>query len=136
MIGNIVITVLTGPHRSKKYVFCHPTECTLGRSSDCYVRLAGFERDKKISRHHCLLQISPPVVWVEDLNSRNGTFINGKRIGEQSSRPQDTLCGPEYKRRPLSNGDVLTVGDTSMRVDIQDEDDTDNSRRRKTEVYV
>ena len=39
-----------------------------------------------VSRHHCLLHIDPPAVWVRDLGSRNGTRVNGTQIGHPTGR--------------------------------------------------
>jgi pSer/pThr/pTyr-binding forkhead associated (FHA) protein len=63
----------------------------IGRSLDCDLVLA----EPILSRHHCRLE---PVLegWaVVDLGSRNGTFVNAKRVKE---------------RQVLAGGDIVTVG--------------------------
>src|SRR5207244_5197864 len=49
-----------------------------------------------VSRRHCVLRIDNGSVNVEDLDSVNGTFINGQRVvGKQVLRPGDRLeIGP------------------------------------------
>lgn len=44
-----------------------------------------------VSRSHCELLVSGTAVWVRDLNSHNGTFVNGERITEKELRPGDRL---------------------------------------------
>jgi adenylate cyclase len=48
----------------------------LGRSPDADVRLPL----ETISRKHALFVVAGNTVTIEDLGSRSGTFINGKRI--------------------------------------------------------
>jgi pSer/pThr/pTyr-binding forkhead associated (FHA) protein len=95
----------------------HLPKLLVGRGPDCPVSLSGFQRDQLISRHHCVLEIAPPRVWVRDLASRNGTFVNGHRIGvpKIDARPGEHA---DHEGWPLEDGDVLTVGGTSLRVSI------------------
>jgi hypothetical protein len=115
----IRLTVLTGPHRNQRFCFCGPTRCQVGRALDCFVRLSGAERDQLISRHHCQLAIDPPLIQVEDLGSGNGTYINGQRVAPS---PRTATLDPscETAGSVVRHGDVLTVGGTTLRVDIVD----------------
>ncbi len=47
--------------------------------------------DKRISRRHCLVEVRPEGVYVKDLNSTNGTFLNGEAISEAVLKDGDTL---------------------------------------------
>jgi predicted component of type VI protein secretion system len=53
-------------------------------------------KSAEISRRHCLLSIHDGYVSIEDLDSVNGTFLNGRRVvGKQTVRPGDSLeVGP------------------------------------------
>ncbi len=51
---------------------------TIGRSQDCNFVLF----DHSCSRHHCRIHKSGKRYSVEDLDSHNGTYLNGKRIAE------------------------------------------------------
>ncbi len=64
---------------------------TIGRDEDCQLRLI----DKWISRRHSEIHISGNHVWIRDLGSTNGTFINNNRI-----EPSELL-------KP---GDILSIG--------------------------
>jgi pSer/pThr/pTyr-binding forkhead associated (FHA) protein len=77
--------------------------CIVGRHPDCDRRLdLGF-----ISRHHARFFLREGVIWVEDLVSHNGTFINGDRLKEA---------------RALRDGDKLALGHLLMRVSLVERD--------------
>jgi DNA-binding CsgD family transcriptional regulator len=69
---------------------------TIGRSTDNDVALAG---DNEVSRFHALLERVATGWFVRDLSSKNGTFVNGERIGGD---------------RPLRNGDDIRIGHTRL----------------------
>lgn len=54
------------------------TPFELGRSREADV----FLRDPEVSRRHARFEGQNGVVYVEDLKSSNGTFLNGRRVGE------------------------------------------------------
>ncbi len=62
--------------------------------------------DARISRRHAVLTRLAGRVHVADLGSRNGTFLNGRRV--------------EGAVQPLAPGDVLRVGDFTLVFDPQD----------------
>jgi hypothetical protein len=70
---------------------------TFGRSGDNDVPLPG---DDFASSLHARLEPRRDGVWVEDVGSTNGTFVNGERV---------------ERRRRLSAGDVVRIGETDLR---------------------
>jgi len=48
----------------------------IGRAEECDIR----PLSEDVSRKHCAVIAGPAAVWVEDLGSRNGTFVDGARI--------------------------------------------------------
>jgi hypothetical protein len=60
---------------------------TLGRSPDCTISLA----DEWISRNHCRIWIEDQTVWLEDLGSTNGTFVDGQMIDRINLLPQHRI---------------------------------------------
>lgn len=70
-----------------------PTESTIGRDEGADHRL----RDRGVSRLHAkVLRASDGLVSVLDLDSTNGTFVNGVRVGLSALREGDRLqLGPE-----------------------------------------
>jgi pSer/pThr/pTyr-binding forkhead associated (FHA) protein len=68
-------------------------EITLGRSRGCGIVLA----DPCISRVHALVAVRSGRVYVQDLRSSNGTFVDGERIaGEQEIREGDRIAIGNY----------------------------------------
>ena len=58
----------------------HLTEAdtTIGRDKDCTIRLRG---DPEVSRIHCTIQQREDKCYILlDENSKNGTFINGRKV--------------------------------------------------------
>jgi pSer/pThr/pTyr-binding forkhead associated (FHA) protein len=74
-----------------------PVPVTIGRAKDNTIALAG---DEFASAHHARIEAGRDGVWVLDLNSTNGTFVNGARLDG---------------RRKLREGDVVQIGDTELR---------------------
>ena len=60
-----------------------------------------------VSGEHAVLQMVGPDVFIEDLNSTNGTYINGKAIKKQQLAHNDTVEIGKYKIKYL----VEDVGD-------------------------
>jgi diguanylate cyclase (GGDEF)-like protein len=91
-------------------------EVTLGRSLGADVRV----NDSKASRKHAKIEVrgvpeSPSAEYVvTDLNSRNGTFLNGGRIIQ-----------PEV----LRHGDKISIGEHILRFELLDEIDREYQRQ-------
>ncbi|MGA2280816.1 MAG: FHA domain-containing protein [Verrucomicrobiota bacterium] len=49
-------------------------------------------RDDSISSHHCQIELKDGVITVWDLNSTNGTFIDGQPIQQAVLHPGQVLC--------------------------------------------
>jgi serine/threonine protein kinase len=67
----------------------------IGRGRDARVRL----HDKSISRHHARILIRDGEATLEDLKSKNGTFLNGERVDSPVR---------------LENGDTFRLGSVSI----------------------
>ena len=68
--------VLLGTDKGKVFDLESDKVHTLGRSSDNDIQI----KDKNISRHHLKIQCKNNKYFIEDLNSKNGTFISGRDI--------------------------------------------------------
>ncbi len=121
MVTATRLTVQTGPHKGKKFCFCGATTCQIGRAPDCFIQMFGTDRDQLISRHHCELAIAPSSIRIQDLGSRNGTYVNGRRIEAttkwglmEGAKANENEC----QNRLVQSGDLLTVGGTTFQIEI------------------
>lgn len=86
------LKVLAGPYKGRVFPFDHHDTFLIGRTNDAHLCFAG---DRFFSRHHCLLEIDPPRCYLRDLGSKNGTFVNGRRIRESFLNHGDQIQGGE-----------------------------------------
>src|SRR5689334_4805107 len=59
------------------------TGVTVGRREPADIVLP----DSEVSRAHCRLVVRDEELWVRDLGSTNGTFVNGERVVEPTRVP-------------------------------------------------
>lgn len=118
-----VLLVLTGKHKGKRVRLTDP-ETIIGRDEAAKIRVATHE----VSRQHTLLIITPAGLLVRDLSSRNGTFINGVPIAEETIlNPGDTLSvGPmtfELEGGEVAPAPAATTKSTTRKKDPKASDD-------------
>jgi pSer/pThr/pTyr-binding forkhead associated (FHA) protein len=87
---------------------------TIGRLPDNDVRID----NPAVSGHHSLIINILNDSFLEDLNSTNGTYVNGKLI----------------KKHALQHGDVITVGHHQLRFSDQQTNQTEQDEFEKTMV--
>lgn len=76
---------------------------SVGRAKDNTISI----QDKKVSRLHAKIERIGATYQIRDLESGNGTKINGRRVDFQT----------------LSEGDEIRIGDATLTVQSFDEDD-------------
>jgi pSer/pThr/pTyr-binding forkhead associated (FHA) protein len=119
MLAQVILKVKQGNLTGEEFVFTGRTHCLLGRASGCSLRIPGD--DLGASRYHCQLDIDPPVVWVEDLGSLNGTFVNGESIGQRNENASsEEARSSSSLPRLLADGDELRVGGNVFEVSINE----------------
>ena len=69
----------------------------VGRRSRCDIVI----QDPRVSAHHCQILLDSDGHWyVKDLDSTNGTFVNGQRVSVERLNPGDELrIGKLHKYR-------------------------------------
>jgi len=81
-------------------IFPLPSSVTVvGRRHDCDLRIPLLP----VSKRHCELSLNKDTLKVRDLGSRNGTYINGKQIGDEVT---------------IGAGDYLTIGPLTFLLQI------------------
>lgn len=104
------LTLLTGVESGMVHVI-ESDETVLGRGHGCRVRID----DSGLSRRHCRILKSPEGYLIEDLDSTNGTFLEGE---------------PVRGRRKLEDGVRIQMGrDTVLKFAVQDELEMRATRR-------
>lgn len=105
MTRQAYLECFTGSRTAPKRFDLMEFPARIGRQPDCTVQL----NVARISRVHAEIRLDDNgYLKITDLNSTNGTFVNGRRI-EAST--------------PIINGDVIHVGDQEMRLVEEQVDD-------------
>jgi hypothetical protein len=73
---------------------------TIGRVEDNTFQIA----DPSVSSHHCEVLLRGTDVVVKDLNSTNGSFINGEKVSETVLKPGQTLRLGQIELQLLTEG--------------------------------
>lgn len=95
--GQLRIAAVAGPHLNQRFQF-GPGTVRIGREVGSAILLA---QDGVVSRNHAELRYDGGNWIVKDLNSRNGTWVNGVRVTEHT----------------LKVGDQIGVGQSWLRVE-------------------
>jgi eukaryotic-like serine/threonine-protein kinase len=117
MTRKVKLILSEGNDRPKEFEFQNPARSVVGRADDCDIRFPMDPVHMDISRHHCLFEIDPPTVKVRDLGSRNGTYVNGEKIGERSAHDLPPDGWDEQPPKELREGDEVRVGHSVIRVE-------------------
>ncbi len=91
-MGKLIITESSGVSRE---LMLDKERVSIGRHADNDICL----NDKAVSGHHAIIITILSDSFLEDLDSTNGTLVNGKQIA----------------KHPLSNGDTVNIGRNSLR---------------------
>jgi pSer/pThr/pTyr-binding forkhead associated (FHA) protein len=95
------LVVLASPALAESDVYAlSTTALTVGRGSGNDVPIAD---DEYASSRHARFEPRRDGVWVEDIGSTNGTFVNGIRL---------------TRERKLAAGDVVRIGETDLRFEL------------------
>ena len=62
--------------------------------------------EESVSRRHAKLELAPKGLVITDQGSRNGVYVNGQQLAIYENRT------------PINDGDTLSLGDASLRVEI------------------
>jgi two-component system, NtrC family, sensor kinase len=99
------IQVAAGPLADSIYFLTEP-EVRIGRDPSNSLAIS----DLSLSRRHCVLAREEDGYKLHDLDSRNGTFVNGRVVSEKQ----------------LNHGDQITVGESVLVFLLKE--DTDDAR--------
>ena len=97
----VKLKVITGSHEGRE-IAISSEKFLVGRSDVCQLR----PKSESVSRKHCILVLREGRVLIQDLKSRNGTYVNDKRL-------------PADKAKVLKAGDRLRIGKLEFDVLIE-----------------
>jgi pSer/pThr/pTyr-binding forkhead associated (FHA) protein len=117
MAANVTLTFVNGPLEGREFEFTRAARVVIGRARDCDVPLPTGLGFLEVSRRHCELEVGPPSARVRDLGSRNGTLVNGQRIGQRAPGPRPVQA-EKSPWHSLKNGDELRLGEVVFRVGL------------------
>ncbi|MGE3805788.1 MAG: FHA domain-containing protein [Gemmataceae bacterium] len=120
-----VVTMIdksTANHPEVRYTLEEePRIWLIGRGEGCQPRIPTDQQHIDVSRYHCLVRVDTSGVWIRDLGSRNGTFVNGVRIGKPRQDPQRKPNSSPTEMQRLADGDEVILGvHTVLRVRINE----------------
>lgn len=97
----VKLKVVTGSHAGME-IAVSSDKFIIGRADTCQLR----PKSESVSRKHCVLVIRDGRLLIQDLNSRNGTFVNDQQL-------------PTDKAKVVNSGDKLRVGKLEFEVLIE-----------------
>ena len=111
----VSVTMMSGPHDGETLHFEPDSNSgtfrlTLGRRDNCDISLSF---DSQVSRLHAELVYQDEQFWLEDLDSRNGTFVDNERV---------------EARVGIDPGTLFRVGRTWLRLDALPPDETQTAK--------
>jgi hypothetical protein len=91
-----VLRFISGKYKGGEFPVSNEKEIVVGRSSDLDMVLV----EDMVSRKHARIAMQGDQIWIEDLGSTNGTFVNGEKI----------------KRGRLKEGDRVLIGTSILKL--------------------
>src|SRR5450432_3343023 len=114
-VRSYVLRFISGKYQGGEFPIVSDKQILIGRSSDLDMVLV----EDMVSRKHARISMQGDQIWIEDLGSTNGTFVNGEKI----------------KRTTLKEGDRVLIGTSILKVVAMDASAPPVSRKRPDEGY-
>ena len=105
-----------GADGSRRLLTLEKDRITIGRSRDNDV----FLPDQWLSRTHAAVRAEDSVYFVEDLGSKNGTLVNGRKLEDEHQ---------------LRHGDVITLGEHTLTFSEEESVDAVDDEPAGTQIF-
>jgi len=93
---SFVLRFISGKYQGGEFPIVADKQIIVGRSSDLDMVLV----EDMVSRKHARIAMQGAEIWIEDLGSTNGTFVNGEKI----------------KKAKLKEGDRVLIGTSILKL--------------------
>src|ERR1700743_2316827 len=97
---SFVLRFISGKYQGGEFPIATDKQILVGRSSDLDMVLV----EDMVSRKHARIAMQGDQIWIEDLGSTNGTFVNGEKV----------------KKARLKEGDRVLIGTSILKVAAAD----------------
>lgn len=84
-LTHVILSIESGPQAGARFMVLLP--CTIGRKECDFIL-----DDRLVSRRHAELKLIEDTIVIEDLQSKNGTKVNGKKITSSQLTPNDLVA--------------------------------------------
>ena len=95
------LVVTAGPHAGRTFTFDRHDTFLVGRAPEAHFSLPD---DPYFSRTHLLVEVNPPLCRLTDLQSRNGTLVNGQKVQAVDLKHGDEIQGGRTVLRVVQAG--------------------------------
>jgi serine/threonine protein kinase len=107
---NLCVSIVSGPLEGHKFLVKSDSPILVGRDKDATIKI---DYDNYCSRKHAIIYWDKNICFIEDLNSKNGTFVNEERV---------------FGKRKLLNKDFVSMGSTKLIILIGDKQEDISAR--------
>ena len=107
--GRYILKFISGKYQGGEFALEMNQELIIGRSSELEMVLI----EDMVSRHHAKITTTDDEIYIEDLGSTNGTFVNGEKITKTKLKENDRiLIGTSIIKLVYEDGDASGGGST------------------------
>ena len=122
------LVVTAGPHAGRTFTFDRHDTFLVGRAAEVHFSLPD---DPYFSRTHLLVEVNPPLCRLTDLQSRNGTLVNGQKVQAVDLKHGDEIQGGKTVLRVVQTGQP---GTATLDLPANSSPVTDDPYRTKVEL--
>ena len=116
---NIVILEIITCQKTRDFLLLDQYPLTLGRETSPTENIF-MVNDFLVSRPHCRLTRKGSSILLEDMQSRNGTYVNGNMIREKAL---------------LKSGDKIRIGNSKIQIEIMNQEEIEGTFETKIQAF-
>ena len=94
-VRSLILRFISGKYQGGEFPIGADKQILIGRSSDLDMVLV----EDMVSRKHARISMQGDQIWIEDLGSTNGTFVNGEKIKRARLKEGDQIGRASCRER-------------------------------------